>query len=283
MRVRFPPPPFVILLSVAHPLKNRIAIDVDVNPATGWGGGLPKLANVILKDNHGTPTGQKVTGVLFDPRQPWCTKDFIDYAHTLFPVVGIRYVPAGWDDTLLSPEVAAKKGSDYISALENDGKRRIDVVEWDVELHDAANDYWCTKFLLGYKKADGTVLKGIRGAGGKLPNPADPSTLGYRWGRPGVWTMEGRQDASTGPIQAAANSGLLVGPQCYYGDMSGPPLDPNFEARTWVLNDNPERPNGAKIDPHRFYPYYDANRQCRPLGISETVLFATSRLTELFE
>lgn len=253
-----------------HPLKNRLSLDVDVNPATGWGGGLSKLASVRID-------GKAITGLLLEGRAPWVTKELIDKAHTLFPVVGLRFAPAGWGYYPGDAAVAAKAFSDIITRLESDGKRRVDVVEWDVE---TSNRTWEDEFLLG-SSARGT--KGIRGANGLLPKPDYPTSLGYRWGRPGVWTMEARKDASSSSAHLAAATGLLVGPQCYAGgNVLSDVTDPWFEIRTWALNNNPDRTTGAAIPLSQFLPFYPAAAAHRMRGQNEAVLFAATLLTELY-
>lgn len=254
---------------MTHPLKNRLSIDVDVNPKTGWPGGLEKLAAVRID-------GKAITGVLFEAREPWVTREFLDYAHGLFNVVGLRFAPGAWDKGS-DPAASAKRWSDRISELESDGKRRVDAVEWDVETSDLG---WETEFLLG-SAAKGT--KGIRGALGMYPSTTSSSTLGYRWGRPGVWTMEGRKSAGYSAAHLAARTGLLVGPQCYWGGMQITDVaDPWFEIRTWVLNNNPDRPQGANIGLDKFLPFYPAAREHRMIGQNEAILFAATTLTELF-
>ena len=239
----------------AHPLRGKLAIDVDDQIGVGNIGGI-------------RVDGRDIDVAFFDPRDPRVTPKLLDTWRSFGKLAGIRYV-LEWDAGL-SPTAAALKASNYITKLEADGKRRVDVVEWDVETHDVPRQL---EFLLG--AFDGNT-KGIRGAGGRLPNPIDPSTLGYRWGRPGVWTMEGRQDASTSAAARAAETGLLFGPQLYNGAMTEQ-WDLWYEIQTWCLNSNPERPNGARIPLAKVIPYYDIRKGLRPSAPTEAILFATSR------
>jgi hypothetical protein len=246
-----------------HPLKGVLSIDVDDQISLGSLGGLRY-------------DDRPVTCAFFDPRDPRVTPAFADAWRSFGRRFGLRYVPHSWDPGL-SAKDAAKKVSDYIAALEADGKRRVDAVEYDTETHDVT---WQHDYLIG---ADGTTDKGIRGRGGKLPDPHDPATLGWRWGRPGVYTFEGRQSTQTVEAPLAASCGLLVGPQCYDGDMTEL-WSWQYELRTWVLNANPDRP-GATIPLELMIPYADA----RPHGATvpnwaryipgdvEAVLFASSR------
>lgn len=254
---------------MSHILKNKLSIDVDVNPATGWPNGLTKLAQVRIDL-------QPISVTFYDPRQNWVTPAFLDAAKIQHGFInGLRFVPNGWGDTARDASVVAREYSDHITRLESDGKRRIEVVEWDVETKNIA---WQTEFLLG-SAAKGT--KGIRGARGLFPNPSNPASLGYRWGRPGVWTMEGRQSTATSVAHLAAKTGLLIGPQVYPGAMNTNQWSLWYEIRTWVLNTNPDRP-GAFVPLAQFIPYIDAAAQYRLAGDIEGVLFATSRLTELY-
>jgi hypothetical protein len=246
--------------NVAHPLRGKLAIDVDDQIGVGNIGGI-------------RVDGRDIDVAFFDPRDPRVTPKLLDTWRGFGKLAGIRYV-LEWDKDL-APEAAAKKASDYITALEKDGKRRVDVVEWDVETHDHDRQL---RFLLGSREEqdNGSWLKGIRGAGGYFPGSSPPQTYGYRWGRPGVWTMEGRQDATTSAADYAATSGLLVGPQLYDGDMTEC-WDLWYEIQTWCLNANPERPNGARIPIGSLIPYYDVRKALRPSAVSEAILFATSR------
>lgn len=256
-----------------HILKDRLSIDVDQNPDTGWPNGLTKLSQVRID-------GRPIALAFFDPRTTTLiqVKKWI----ALGGLAGVRYVPHSWDSTngqgtpTISPEAAALKGSNYIGQYEQDGVRRISAVEWDVETKDRV---WQQDFLVG-NAMRGT--KGIRGANGMYPNPADPTTLGYRWGRPGVWTMEGRQDTTTSIADLAAVSGLLVGPQVYDGSMVANQWSWHYELRTWCLNSNPGKA-GANIPLASMLPYTDADKRFRLSGDVEAVLFATSRLTELYQ
>lgn len=242
-----------------HPLRGKLSIDVDDAIGVGNIGGI-------------RVDGRKIEVAFFDPRDPRTTPQLLDTWRGFGKLAGIRYV-LEWDAGL-APEVAAKKASDYITKLEADGKRRVDVAEWDVETHDLDRQL---RFLLGSRSDDDTgALKGIRGAGGFLPDPGRQFTLGYRWGRPGVWTMEGRQDAGTSAAAQAAATGLLVGPQLYDGPMTEC-WDLWFEIQTWCLNSNPERPNGARIPIDKLIPYYDIRKGLMPVGVNEAILFATSR------
>ena len=251
---------------MTHPLRGKLAIDVDDAIGVGNIGGI-------------RVDGRKIEVAFFDPRDPRVTGKLLDTWRGFGKVAGIRYV-LDWDKDL-APEAAARKASDYIAALEFDGKRRVDVVEYDVETHDYHRQI---TFLLGDPV---TGTKGIRGAMGRYPDSADKTTLGYRWGRPGVWTMEGRQDAGTSAAAEAATTGLLVGPQLYNGGYTRPDgtkvpdmteqWDLWFEIQTWCLNSNPDRPNGAHIPVGQILPYYDIRKGLRPVGVAEAILFATSR------
>jgi hypothetical protein len=246
---------------VPHPLRGKLAIDVDDQIGVGNIGGI-------------RVDGRDIDVAFFDPRDPRVTPALLDtWRGFTGKFAGIRYV-LEWDRNL-APETAAKKASDYISRLEADGKRRVDVVEWDVETHDVPRQL---AFLNGSRQDDdsGSWLKGIRGRGGFAPDPSAPQTLGYRWGRPGVWTMEGRQDTTSSAAAQAAVTGLLVGPQLYDGAMTEC-WDLWYELLTWCLNANPERPNGARIPVGLLIPYYDVRSSSRPAAVSEAILFATSR------
>ncbi len=237
-----------------HPLKGKLAIDVDDQIGVGNIGGI-------------RVDGRKIDVAFFDPRDPRVTAKLLDTWRGFGKLAGIRYVRE-WDKALTGV-AAAKKGSDYISNLEKDGVRRVDVVEWDVENKDRTDQ---DAFLLG-SSVDGS--KGIRGAGGLFPNPKNPATLGYRWGRPGVWTMEGRQSISTSSAHLAAATGLLLGPQLYDGGMTQQ-WDLWYEIRTWCLNTNPDK-KGANVPLEQFIPYYDIRKGLRPVDVTEAILFATSR------
>lgn len=242
---------------MGHVLKGKLSIDVDDAISLGSlsglrFGGLPAML------------------AFFDPRDPRVTIPFLDAWIELGRLAGLRYAPQSWDSGR-SPEECAAIGSNYVKELEEDGVRRIAAVEWDVETHDRL---WQLKFLLGSVDVDGTRHKGIRGAGGSYPDPTRPATLGLRWGRPGVWTYEGRQDAGTAAAAEAARTGLLVGPQPYNGAMTEV-WDLWYEVLTWCLDANPARPNGAKIPLASLIPYYDARRL--PAWPVEGVLFSSSR------
>lgn len=257
---------------MSHPLKGKFSIDVDDQI------GLGNLASAKI-------AGKSIPVAFFEPvgaggDAPRGTKETLDTwrGFGFGRLAGLRFVPHNWAPfSGLTGSQAAKKCSDMIAALETDGVRRVDVVEWDIETKDAA---WSKEFLLGSApdpNNQATWTKGIRGRGGFLPDPTRTWTLGYRWGRPGVWTMESRQDASTGPIALAAETGLLIGPQCYNGAMTEM-YDLWYEIETWVRNENPERPNGARIPITSIIPYYDVRKSLMPVGANEAVLFATSRL-----
>lgn len=253
-----------------HPLKDRLAIDVDGDPATSWPNGLTKLSQVKVD-------GRPIAVAFFDPRFPNCRK-YIDQWRSLGRLAGIRYVPHSWDAGKTGQECAMIMSA-YVAQFETDGVRRIDVVEHDIETHDLV---FQSDYLLGKVLPDGkTITKGVRGAGGKLPNPKDPNTLGYRWGRPGIWTMEGRQDTTTSLAHIAAQTGLLVGPQLYDGSMKANQWSCWYEIKTWCLNANPGK-QGASVPLDKFLPYTDADKRFRLTGDVEAVLFATSRLTELY-
>ena len=258
-----------------HPLQGRIAIDVDDQAGIGNIGGMKV-------------EGRPVTVAFFEPKgmpgsaSPRATKSEIDLYRSWGKAAGLRFVPSGWGWVdgahAMSAAEAAKLASDAITLLESDGKRRIDVVEWDVETKNAL---WQVEFLLG-SESKGT--KGIRGASGQFPNPSDPSTLGYRWGRPGVWTMEGRQDVTTSVAHLAAKTGLWVGPQIYSGTMSGKQWSWQYELQTWVKGTNIEKtcpPAEYLVPLAQMIPYTDARDSLRSEGEAETVLFATSRATAL--
>src|SRR5207253_117217 len=152
-------------------------------------------------------------------------------------LAALRFAPGwyGWP----VPGDCAKIFSDTIGDFEHDGVRRVAVVEYDVEPpHNTPEETarfltWQTDFLLGYKMTDGTIVKGIRGAGGKYPNQKDPTTLGYRPGRPFVYTFEGRQTEKQAAAGTAARAGGKVGPQPYNGAMTEV-WDDNREFIQWV-------------------------------------------------
>lgn len=243
---------------MAHVLKGKVAIDVDNDIHTGWPGGLEKIGKV--KD-------PAITCLLFDPRV--VTLADVKAALTLGFLVGIRYDPA-WDKDSAGnypkPEVAAKRASDYVAKCEADGVKRVSFVEYDVETHDRV---WQIKFLLGYKVGT-TILKGVRGAGGQFPDPAKPETLGYRWGRPFVYTFEPGQSTATCAADVAQLAGGLVGPQLYDKNMKR--RDMRWELKTWVEE--------ALVPFERMWFYYGAND--RPSWIFEGCLFATTLLPELY-
>lgn len=249
---------------MSHVLKNKLSIDVDDQI------GLGNLGGVRID-------GKKIEAAFFEPigaggDAPRATVAVLDEWKSWGRAAGVRFVPHNWKPFAgKSGSEAAKMCSDMIADLEKDGKRRVDVVEWDIETHDI---FWQTEFLLG-SAVKGT--KGIRGSHGKFPKPGDASSLGYRWGRPGIWTMEGRQDTNTSVAHLAAATGLLIGPQCYDGAMTQI-WDTWFEIETWVLNTNRERPNGARVPIEQFVPFYDARKSLFPVGSNEAVLFATSRV-----
>jgi hypothetical protein len=241
-----------------HPLRGKLAIDVDDQIGVGNIGGI-------------RVDGRDIDVAFFDPRDPRVTAAFIDTWRGFGKLAGIRYV-LDWDKNL-EPAAAALKASNYITALEKDGVRRVDVVEWDSESKDYDRE---VEFLVGKPVTVSGGTKGIRGRGGRLPDPSLTMTLGYRWGRPGVWTMEGRQDNSTSAAATAADTGLLVGPQLYNGAMTEQ-WDYHYELLTWCLNANPEKPNGAHIPLDKLIPYYDIRKGLRPTAVSEAILFAASR------
>lgn len=262
-----------------HPLKGILSIDVDDNT------GLGNIAGVRVE-------GRPITCAFFEPvgaggTAPRGTKETLRTWRNFGEgrIAGFRFVPHNWSAFVgKTGSEAAKICSDMIDAVEWStvaGKRvyerLVDVVEWDIENVLGHHDMpWQMEFLNG---KPGT--KGIRGANGKPLDRNDPTTLGYRNGRAGVWTMEGHQDINTSAGAQAAASGLLIGPQAYNGPMTEA-WDPWYEVLTWCQNANPDRPNGAKVPTDQFLPYYDARKILRPVGIVETVLFATTRLTELY-
>jgi hypothetical protein len=254
---------------MAHPLKGKLSVDVDNDHVLGWPGGLDKLARVRV---DGTPIG----AAFFDPHMRReggdrvVTPATLDEAlhHGILPC--LRY-DTSWDGGPgTPPEVCAQRGSEHIAWFERDGKRRVVAVEWDNESHDAL---WEMRFLLGYVTDDGRRVKGIRGCGGSFPDPARPETLGYRWGRPFVWTFEGRQTVAQSAANHAAKAGGLVGPQLYNGPMTET-WSMWREIRYWV---------GVGVPIEQLLFYVDARRRNRDSGVDEAVLFATSRLTELYE
>lgn len=254
-----------------HPLKNKIAIDVDDQVGIGNLGGV-RIEGRPIEVAFFEPVGAGGDAGRANVKE-------IDTWRSFGRLAGLRFVVDGWGwTTSMSGSAAALKASRFIDALEADGKRRIDVVEYDVETKDIA---WQKEFLLGKFVADGIGTKGIRGANGMLPDPTRSFTLGYRWGRPGVWTIEGRQDIGTSEAALAAESGLLVGPQLYDGSMNAPMWSYHYELRTWCRGDNPGK-SSTRIPFDKIIPYTDARRENRLSGESECVLFATSRLTELF-
>jgi hypothetical protein len=279
-----------------HPLKGKLSIDVDDQI------GLGNLASAKVG-------GKPILVAFFEPADPGYGDAPRGDVKTLKEwrgfgagrLSGLRFVPHNWrlfDG--LSGSAAAKVCSDYITKVEAGGQRIVDVVEWDIETHDTA---WQKDFLLGSApdpNDQSTWTKGIRGRGGFLPDSTRTWTLGYRWGRPGVWTMEGRQSTNSSFAAVAAETGLLVGPQCYNGAMTQS-WDLWFEIQTWCLNNNPDRPNGAQIPVTQMIPYYEARSRMGlaalqkavedraipdpfpalsilPVGANESVLFATSRL-----
>ncbi len=242
-----------------HPLDNNVSLVIDAEVATGWGGGLPKITTV---------TDPEIQALTFDPRMVSLAE--VKEAIRLGFLVGIRYDP-GWDN-YPAPHVAAKRASDYIGMFEQDGVRRISFGEYDVETHDT---HWQLRFLLGDRLPDLTVTKGIRGAGGMFANPADPSTLGYRWGRPFIYTFEPGQSPTTCLAKTAWQAGGKIGPQLYDKNMK--PRDLWWEIRTWHL--------GAGIPLEAFRFFYSAAApgtvNGRPSWISQGVLFAATTCTEL--
>jgi hypothetical protein len=265
-----------------HPQFGKLGIDIDDDFRTQWGGGLSKLSRVRVN-------GQPVAVWYFDPHLKQANGDWVtnpadlETSKNLGATPAMRFVTSWYDGQ--PPEVVAKAGSDFIARLDA-GTRRVACVEWDVELQQGKHDIgWQQKFLLGYRVVTNqqtTMFKGIRGAGGLFPNPKQPASLGYRWGRPGVWTMEGMQDASSNVANLAAETGLLIGPQCYNGPMSER-WDAWFEVLTWCMDSNPWRQFGAKVPIEKFIPYYDARKDMRFPNQNYTVMYATSRLTELYE
>lgn len=246
-----------------HPLENAVALVIDAEVSTGWGGGLPKI--LTLED-------PEIEAVTFDPRM--VSLDEVNEAIDLGLLVGVRYDPA-WDKNaagkLPDPQVAAKRASDYIAQFEKDGERRIDYAEYDVETHDV---HWQISFLLG-DMVNGLPTKGIRGQGGQLPNAARPETLGYRWGRPFIYTFEPGQSPTTCAAGTAFRAGGKIGPQLYDKNMKA--RDMWWEIRAWHL--------GAKIPLESIRFFYSAaapgERNGRPSWISQGVLFAASTCTEL--
>lgn len=246
---------------MTHILDNRLAIDVDNDPATGWPNGLTKLRDIQLD-------GRPIEVAFFSPLLH--SPKHLDQWKGFGRVAGLRFGPEWWGTP--DPLVCAKIFSDAIGRFESDGKRRVDVAEYDIETHDLA---WQLAFLLGTRDEDDSAswTKGIRGGGGMYPDPAKPQTLGYRWGRPFVYTFEGRQDQTTSAGDVAAKAGGKVGPQPYNGAMSEV-WDDNREFITWVRS--------GLVPASRFTLYRDAAQAHRPRGMTEGILFATSRLTELY-
>lgn len=255
-----------------HVLKNKLSIDVDDQI------GLGNLGGIRIE-------GKPILCAFFEPAAPGmgdCPRGDVKTLQTWRGfgggrISGLRFVPHNWPAFKdMDGDQAAKVCSDYITKVELEAKARIvDAVEWDVETHSLQ---WAKEFLVGKSEAEGGPTKGIRGAGGFLPDPVRAWTLGYRWGRPGVFTTEGRQDTTTAQAALAVEAGLLFGPQCYNGAMSEA-WDLWFELQTWVLNANPQRPNGARVPITSVLPYYDAKKELFPKGAQETVLFASSRLS----
>jgi hypothetical protein len=266
---------------VAHILDNRIAVDVDNDHRTGWPGGLSKLAAVTLDQ------AQTIGVAFFDPHlvdaqaQRIVTQATLDEWKLKGRIAGLRFGPNwyGWPE----PSWCAKIFSDEITRLEAnpDGTttRRVDVCEYDVEPpHNTAEETayyrdWQIKFLLGYARSDGSFAKGIRGAGGYYPDSRDPRTLGYRWGRPFVYTVEGRQTLAQIPADVVVRAGGKFAPQPYNGAMTEV-WDDMREFQTWVRT--------GIVLPGFFTLFGDAAQAHRPLGMRERILFATSRLTELY-
>jgi hypothetical protein len=257
-------------MTVVNPLSNVLTVCVDNDVATGWPGGLAKLGRVKIDDYA------LIMNALFDARI--ASAALLDEWRSLPGLTrqaGIRYDPK-WDGAPETPpEACAAMASAHISALEQDGVRRVAVAELDVENH---NVVWQEKFLLGFTTPGGVRVKGWRGRGGSLPDASLVDTLGWRWGRPFVYTFEGRQAGNTAAAVIAARAGGLIAPQLYNGAMTEE-WPWHEELRTWC------RPGqGAQVIPfNRMIPYIDADRRHRDVGHREAILFATSRLTELYE
>jgi hypothetical protein len=241
---------------MAHILENKLSIDQDSSVTTGWPDGLRGLRDTRIE-------GRPIEVCFFDPRtvpvavlRQW---EGVGYNR----ISGLRMDPSWWGGTSVDAGVMAKKFSDQIETFQPK------VVEYDVENKDVM---WQIRFLLGTTLADGTRVKGLRGCGGDYPDPSRPETLGYRWGRPFVWTFEGRQTSATNAAHIAAAAGGKIGPQPYDGSMNEH-WDLWWEIKTWVLS--------GLVPLKSFLPYYDADAKHRPGGVSEAVLFATSRCTEL--
>lgn len=262
---------------MTHILDNLVGVAVDTDHQLGWPGNLPKLRTVRADD-------AAISVALFDPHltvkkddpdgrkegEGVVTKDTLDNWRKLGGIPGLRLDPS-WIDWP-EPGEAAKWASDQIARFDDYGIRRVDVVEYDVETHTRD---WQVRFLLGYTTATARV-KGIRGQGGDYPDPSKPWTLGWRWGRPGVYTFEGRQTMGTSAGDVAARAGLKVAPQLYNGAMDQV-WDGQREFRYWCVDAD------FPVSPSAFTVYSDADRDNRPHGLRDQLLFATTRLTELYE
>jgi hypothetical protein len=261
---------------MSHLLDNLVSIAVDNDHLRGWGGtALAKLRDVRADD-------AVISCAFFDPHitvpandplgrragDGIVTKGTIDEWASYGRIAGLRIDPS-WLDWP-APEDAAKWASDQIARFDEPGKRRIQVVEYDVETHNVA---WQIHFLLGYI-SNGVRVKGIRGCGGDYPDPTKPWTLGWRWNRPGVYTFEGRQTVETSAGDVASRCGLKIAPQLYNGAMTEV-WDAQREFRYWC--------GVTGVSPGAFTVYSDARREHRPKGIRDQILFATTRLTELYE
>jgi hypothetical protein len=262
---------------MTHLLDNTVAIDVDNDHLMGWGGGLAKLRDVRVDD-------AVIGAAFFDPHLTVPTNDpkgrhagdgivtkntLDDWRGFDRRFAGLRFVPEWYGAP--EPGVMAKILSDEIARFDDVGIRRVDVFELDVETHDVE---YQTKLLLGYTTSGKVRVKGVRGCGGDYPDPTKPWTLGYRWARPGVYTFEGRQSTAQSAGDVAARCGLKIGPQGYNGAMSER-WDVSREVAYWLRT--------VGVSPSFFMPYVDAKKDGRPFGMRDVVLFATTRLTELYQ
>jgi hypothetical protein len=261
---------------MTHLLDNTVAIDVDNDHLMGWGGGLAKLRDVRADD-------AVIGAAFFDPHltvpkddpkgrnagDGIVTKATLDEWRDMGRLAGLRFVPEWYGRP--EPGIMAKIVSDEIARFDEFGKRRVDVFELDVEDHDVA---YQVMLLLGYTTSGKVRVKGVRGCGGDYPDPTKPWTLGYRWNRPGVYTFEGRQSLSQSAGRIASQCGLKIGPQLYNGAMNER-WDMSREVAYWLRT--------VGVSPSFFMPYVDARISGRPLGMRDVVLFATTRLTELYQ